>query len=75
MNPFKNPLSPKEKKADKSFAAPSKDRATTGRFMEAGDEYGVGHRTPVGKDKPAPYDKGPVPMSCGCYDANEIFSN
>ena len=48
MKPFKDPIAPKERKTSPNFAAPTKDEATTGRYMCAGDHYGVGFRTPVG---------------------------
>lgn len=57
---FKDPIAVKERKTSRSFVAPTKDGATTGRFMRAGDDYGVGHRVPVGKEKAS--DAFAVPM-------------
>lgn len=45
---FEKPIPPKGKPVDKTFEGPIKEQATTGRFMPAGDHYGVGHRQPVG---------------------------
>jgi len=50
---FKNPIAPKSRKADKNFAAPTKEQATTGRFMPAGDSYGTGFRQKVGTERPS----------------------
>ena len=72
MAMFKDPISVKERKADKTFVAPSKEQATTGRYMSAGDNYGIGHRTPVGKDKASSIESGPIPLGCKRVDPNEI---
>lgn len=72
-NPFPDPIRVKEKKASMAFVAPSKDQATSSPFMSPGDYYGVGHRTPVGKERATPYSSGPVPMTSKCFDPNEII--
>lgn len=69
---FKDPIAPKERKTSKDFAAPPKEKATTGRYMNVGDDYGVGYRTPVGKDKATGIESGPIPMKSKCVDPNEI---
>ena len=70
--PFHDPIAPKMKGSDKTFVAPSKEQATTGRFMSPGDHYGVGFRTPVGKMKASSYESGPVPMKSKCFNADEV---
>jgi hypothetical protein len=69
-DPFKNPLAPKERMSSKTFAAPTKEQATTGMFMPAGDNYGVGFKQPLGKLKAS---KGSaVPMESKCIDPNSL---
>lgn len=46
---FNQPIAPKEKKSSRPFQSPSKEEATTGRYMAAGDYYGTGFKQPVGK--------------------------
>ncbi len=48
---FKDPIRPKFRKCSENFAAPKQSQTTTGYFMPAGDDYGVGFRQPVGKEK------------------------
>jgi hypothetical protein len=70
MDKFKDRLAVKSKKSSKEFAAPSKEKATTGRFMQIGDTYGVGKRQPVGTEKPRGLDAGVIPQkafaTCPC---------
>jgi len=73
MDPFKNPLAPKTKKSSRTFAAPSKEQATTGLFMPPGDDYGVGFRVKVGTEKVTPYTSGPIPLKSKCMDPNNEF--
>ncbi len=73
MAPFKNPIAAKERKSSKEFIAPTRDEATTGMgFMCAGDEHGVGFRTPVGKERGSGIASGPIPMKSKCYDPKEL---
>lgn len=65
---LKNNIEPRERKSSKTFQAPSKEKATTGRFMDAGDNYGVGFRNPVGKEQASHIEDGPIPF--GCYRVN-----
>lgn len=67
---FKNPIDPKMRKTSSNFKAPTKENATTGRFMDAGDNYGVGFKNPVGKDNAS--SNGPIPMKSFCMDPNEM---
>ena len=54
----------------KTFAAPTKEQATTGMFMSAGDDYGVGFKQPVGKTVAS---KGSaIPMESKCIDPNAL---
>ena len=59
---FHDPIAPSERKTSSNFAAPTKEGATTGRWMNAGDNYGSGYRTPVGKEKAKGLSSGPIPM-------------
>lgn len=73
--PFKDPIAIKEKKDGTwpwSFKAPTKDQATSGSII-AGDNYGVGHRSPVGLEKPRPMSSGVIPQESNCYDPNDII--
>lgn len=68
---FHDPIAPKERKTSKNFVAPTKEEATTGRFMQAGDDYGVGFRNPVSKFEAS--NKGPIPYGCKRVDPDEVF--
>lgn len=74
---LKDPIAVKER-ADGlfpwSFKAPTKDQAHSG-CLSAGNHYGVGHRTPVGKEKCGSYESGPIPMKSKCFSPNEIFDH
>lgn len=73
--PFKDPIAPKEKKNGIypwDYAAPTKDQAHSG-FLSAGNNYGVGFKTPVGKEKARSIKEGPIPQSSKCFSPNEVF--
>lgn len=70
-DPFKNPLAPKGRMCSKTFAAPTKEQATTGMFMRAGDDYGVGHKNPIGKLEAS--KEMAVPQESKCIDPNSIL--
>lgn len=73
--PFKDALEVKEKKNGTwpwSFKAPTKDEATSGSIL-GGDNYGVGHRTPVGSFNPRSMASGVIPQESKCIDPNEII--
>jgi hypothetical protein len=80
-NPFKDPIAYSKREVPFSyddrvrapFKKPSKEQATTGRFMQMGDEYGVGYRTPVGKEKPRNLDQGPILQNSECYNPDEMI--
>ena len=71
-DPYKNRLDPKHRKASSTFVAPTKEAATTGRFMAPGDDYGIGHRTPVGKEHASDMASGPIPQHSKCMDPEHI---
>ena len=45
---FSDPIAPTQRKSSKNFKAPTKEEATTGDYMAAGDNYGTGFRAKVG---------------------------
>jgi len=55
-----------------SFKAPSKDHATSG-CLSAGNDYGVGHRQPVGKKTAGNLPTGPIPQEAVAFHPDEIF--
>ena len=67
-----DPLKPKARAASKNFAAPTRDEATTGRFMQAGDYYGIGHKNPVGNEKASGLKSGPIPQESECFHSSLI---
>lgn len=72
---LKDPIAVKKKVNGEwpwSFVAPSKDHATSG-CLSAGNDYGVGHRTPVGKFKASNIESGPIPQKAHCFSPDEIF--
>lgn len=68
---FKDALEVKERKASKTFAAPTQARATTGYFMAAGDSYGVGHRNPIGTEKQS--SESPIPQKAFAFTCAEAI--
>jgi hypothetical protein len=75
---FPDPIAPTKRVAPKAdvpkpwpFRAPTKEEATTGRFMEAGDDYGVGFRSPVGKEKAGSMESGPIPQRSKCFPSDQ----
>lgn len=69
---YENPHAPRKRQSSYDFAAPTKEQATTGRFMCAGDDYGVGFRQPSGKEKASGLEDGPIIMKSSCVDPNEL---
>ena len=43
----------------------------TGKTLSCGDDYGVGHRVPVGKFEAS--SQGPIPMTSKCFTCQEAF--
>jgi hypothetical protein len=72
---LKDPIAVKEKVNGVypwSYNAPTKDQAHSGN-IPAGNYYGVGHRTPVGKEKAGDMASGPIPQESKCFSPDEIF--
>lgn len=72
---FEQPIQPRQKrngKSEWSYRAPSYDQRTS-RSIPAGDEYGVGYRTPVGKEKARSLEQGPIPMKTFSCRADEVI--
>lgn len=55
-----------------SYSAPSKDHATSG-CLSAGNDYDIGHRTPMGKFKAGDMKSGPIPQEAKAFSPDEIF--
>ena len=76
MNKILNdPIAPKTKKDGKypfDFKAPSYDNRTS-CSMEAGNDYGIGFRNPVGKERADSIKSGPIPQESKCFSPKEIF--
>ncbi len=75
--PFKDPISPSKREDGKypfEFKAPVYDNRTSSS-ISAGNDYGVGFRTPVGKEKAGPMSAGPIPQQSKCFDPRDIFEN
>lgn len=73
--PFHDPIAPKGKHDGKypfEFNAPSYDNRTSSS-VSAGDSYGVGFRTPVGKYNAAPISSGPIPQHSKCFPPSEVM--
>lgn len=64
---FNDPIVPKERRSSGNFAAPTKEEATTGNFMAAGDFYGSGYRNPTGTLRAT--SMSPIPRKSGRYEA------
>jgi hypothetical protein len=54
------------------FAAPTKDVSHSGCLV-AGNYYGIGHRTPIGKETASGMASGPIPQESKCFSPDEIF--
>lgn len=74
--PFKNPIAEHKKTRDGqkewSFKAPSYDMRTSDS-VSAGDDYGVGFKTPTGKDRPSSMQSGPIPQKSRCFTVAEAL--
>ena len=71
MTKFKDPIAYKHRKTSATFVGPRKEQATTGRFMDAGDEYGIGHPAKVGTFGVT--GKSPIPQKATCFDPKETI--
>ena len=65
---FADPTKVSERKSSKGFAAPTKEQATTGRYMAAGDDYGVGRKQPVGREGNPKSDAAVLPKKSKCHE-------
>lgn len=54
------------------FKAPTYDNRSS-RGISAGNYYGVGYRTPLGKETARGIDQGPIPQKAECFSPVEIF--
>jgi hypothetical protein len=54
------------------FKAPTYDNRSS-RGISAGNYYGVGHRTPLGKESAGALDSGPIPQKAECFSPSVIF--
>jgi hypothetical protein len=52
--------------------APTKDHATSG-CLSVGEDYGIGHRQPTGKETASNLSSGPIPQESRCFSTKEIF--
>lgn len=74
---LKNPIHPKQKMVGKypfGFDAPSYDNRTS-CSMNAGNDYGIGFRNPVGKETAFGPESGPIPQKAHMFKPEEIFKN
>jgi hypothetical protein len=69
---FKDPIAPRKREQHFPFQAPTKEKATTGFFFEAGDDYGIGFRNPTGNPRP-PVKEEVVPMKSKCFPCEEAL--
>ena len=72
---LKDRIAPKEKvdgRSEWSYKAPSYDNRTSSS-IPAGNYYGTGFRTPVGKESAGPMKSGPIPQESECFSPDEVF--
>jgi len=58
--------------ANGEFRAPAYDNRTS-CSVSAGDNYGVGFRTPVGKKSASGLESGPIPQKAYAFSPDRIF--
>lgn len=68
-----NFIKPRSKLSPYNYVAPSYDNRTS-CSMKAGDEYGVGFKTPIGKDKASSYMSGPIPLGATAFTIEEVVN-
>jgi hypothetical protein len=54
------------------WKAPSYDNRTS-CSVSAGDDYGLGHKTPVGSFNAQGMSEGPIPQKAECFPPEKIF--
>lgn len=72
---LKDPIRPRKKVNGKypwDFKAPSYDNRTSSS-IPAGNDYGIGFRTPVGKEEARSLDQGPLGAKSRCFKPEVIF--
>lgn len=72
---FKDPIAVRSKKNGENpwtYNAPSYDNRSS-ESVSVGNDYGLGHRTPVGKFEASDISKGPIPQSSMCIPAREYI--
>ena len=72
---LKDPIAPQVKQDGVypwSYNAPSYDNRTSSS-IPAGNYYGVGFRTPVGKEKAGSIESGPIVQKSHAFSPNEVF--
>lgn len=72
---LRDALKPSKKEDGKSpwsFKAPSYDNRTS-CSISAGNDYGVGFKTPVGKTKARGLTEGPIPFGCVPFEAEPVI--
>lgn len=67
---FEDRTAPRQRKSSKTFAAPTKCKAYNGRFMMAGDDYGVGFNQPIGTEVQT--KKEAIPQKSQCFSAEDL---
>lgn len=76
MAVFKDKLAPPKEAGrvnPKSYVKNPAFDKRTGKTLSCGDDYGVGHRTPVGSSSASPPNKGPIPFKCKCFSPEEVI--
>jgi hypothetical protein len=67
-----DPIAPKKRVSNKNYVAPTKAQAHSG-LMSAGDNYGIGFRMPIGKEKASGLASGRIPQKSHCFSPDKIF--
>lgn len=70
-----DPIAYKSRSTEKPtpFGGPRKEETTTGRYMAAGSDYGVGFKTPVGKESARALQAGPIPFGSTCFEPKDAI--
>lgn len=72
---LRDPIAPRQKLNGDypfEFKAPAYDNRSS-CAMKAGNDYGVGFRTPVGRDKASPIASGPIPQESHCFSPDVVM--
>lgn len=71
-NPFHDPIGIKTRDTSLFGKMPTKEEATTGRFMPMGADYGIGHTNPIGKDS-ASAANCPIPEKAMAFEPDRAI--